>query len=302
MKRPGFFPGQYIFYSAVAAMCILSTAPVSAQVQSGQRSYTPGRFALEIDGAFAGWLQSVEGGHAVSDAMQAASADNIPRKHPGTAKAEEIQLRCGSGMQPAFSQWLQSLMDGKARRMNGAVIIAGDSPSRAARLEFSNALLTEVGFPALDASSKDACFMTVKFTPEAVRVAKGSAPTVQTPGQAAQKTWLPSNFRLKLGNLPCDRVMKIEAFTVKQKMSLAGTEQDSPPSIVFTLPAAEAQPFLEWQKNKGLLEGSLTFLAPDRKEEIGGLDLHGVRLESIRTRPDRQGEEVRIKPVRCELK
>jgi hypothetical protein len=46
------------------------------------------------------------------------------------------------------------------------------------RREFTNALITEVGFPALDAASKDAAHLTVRIKPEFSRLKRGAGETL----------------------------------------------------------------------------------------------------------------------------
>ena len=36
---------------------------------NNQRGYTAGRFAMDLGGQFAGWIGSIEGGHATSDVV-----------------------------------------------------------------------------------------------------------------------------------------------------------------------------------------------------------------------------------------
>jgi len=109
---------------------------------------------------------------------------------------------------------------------------------------------TEIVFPACDADSKDAAGIVV--------VASGDAKTMPPPDDAKlkaatqiakrQKMWLCSAFRVRVGDLPCTRVNKIEAISVKQ--ALADLDSDGAPDrfftpgdLDFTVPMADAKPF-----------------------------------------------------------
>ena len=101
----------------------------AALVGADPRGYTAGRFALEIDGAHAGWLHSAEGGHATSDVVtEKVGADMIQKKHLAGVKYEDISISCGTGMSKAFYDWIQDSFDHKASRKNGAKTTTPHSP------------------------------------------------------------------------------------------------------------------------------------------------------------------------------
>src|SRR5258706_3586664 len=118
-------------------------------------------------------------------------------------------------MSRAFYQWIRESWDQRSPRKNGAVIAGDYDYKEHSRLEFSNGLITEVGFPACDGASKDAAKMTVKLGPELIRIVAGSGKPL--PGAKVQKKWLPANFRLEIAGLDCSKVNKVEAITIKQK-------------------------------------------------------------------------------------
>lgn len=66
----------------------------------------------------------------------------------------------------------------------------------------------------------------------------------------SQKKWLPANFRIKIGDLPCDRVSRIERFTIQR--DVADFDGDGQldfgiaEDITITLPAEDASKFAEW--------------------------------------------------------
>src|SRR5205085_12259577 len=86
---------------------------------------------------------------------------------------------------------------------DGAIVTADAGFNEVARLSFFKALLTEIDFPALDASSKDAAKMTIKLQPETTRIQKatGSSTSVRQSTSAPQKKWLAAKFRLNIDGL-----------------------------------------------------------------------------------------------------
>ncbi len=128
------------------------------------RAYVAGKYGIELDGVVAGWVWSVEGGHATSDVVvEKLGCDHIQKKHIAGVKYEDITVSCGTGMSREFYNWIKASFDHNYQRKNGAVITADYNYKEYTRLSFFHALITEIGFPALDAASKDAAKMTVKF-------------------------------------------------------------------------------------------------------------------------------------------
>jgi hypothetical protein len=97
-------------------------------------------------------------------------------------------------MSNGFYQWIQDLLNHKYLRKHGALIDADYRYVERSRLDFVNALITEVGFPALDAASKAACRMTVKFAPEYTRMQKANG--------AASRNPYPGRARIRSGSRP----------------------------------------------------------------------------------------------------
>src|SRR5438477_6674216 len=132
-----------------------------------KRGYTAGKYAVEVGKVTAGWVQSVEGGHATSDVItEKVGPDHIQHKHIAGVKYEDITVNCGTGMSKGFYNWIKDSFDLKYSRKNGAIISADYNGKEHSRLTFTNGLITEIGFPALDAGSKDPAKMSIKFSPE----------------------------------------------------------------------------------------------------------------------------------------
>lgn len=293
----------------------------------GSRTYTAGRFAIELDGIMAGWLHSAEGGHATSDVVtEKIGPDQMQKKHIGNVKYEDLTLACGTGMSKAFYEWITGFIAGRNMRKNGAIVTCDYNYNEISRLEFSNALITEFGMPALDAASKDAAKMTIKFQPEFTRMqaktggatkAGGTAKTLLAP--KVQKKWLPSNFRLQIDGLDCTKVNKVEAITVKQKVvgnpvggtqayQKEGTSVESP-NLVITLPEANAAGFLNWHqqfvasgKNNKASEktGQLAYLTEDLSETLFTLNFHGLGIFKV-THDKREAHNEQVARVKAEM-
>lgn len=263
--------------------------PVTSEKNAAARGYVAGKFGIQLGGTAAGWVQNVRGGHATSDVVtEKMGPDHILRKHIAGVKYEEIALKVGTGMSKAFYDWIKSTFARAYGRVDGAIQTCTYDLKEQSRLEFFQALISEIGFPALDAASKDAALLTLKFQPETTRMKPGSKAAVSgLPAKTRPKPWLLSNFRLKIDGLDCTRVSKIGALVVAQKNSLHAvgelrdyqTEPTSVeiPNLVVTLAESHAKEFYDWHedfvirgnngedKTKG---GTLEYLSPDLHDAL----------------------------------
>jgi hypothetical protein len=265
-------------------------------ISVNKRAFGQGKYALDLDNVKCGWVSEVDGGHAVADVVtEKLGGDWLAKKHIGNVKYEEISFKCGTGMSKALYEWIDTgfnqthNQEGKGRQ-NGALIFSDYDYTELSRLNFFFAILTELGMPALDAASKDAAKMTLKFKPEYTRKLLAQSGKVTGGGfkidAKKQKQWLPANFRLKIDGLDesCTRVNKIEALTIKQKVAenavgeMRDYEQEATsvevPNLVITLAESHAEPLYKWHEDfviKGNCTedaekgGSLEYLANDLK-------------------------------------
>ena len=277
------------------------------------------KYGLEIEGRPAGWLSSAEGGHDTSE--------KVNQKQISDPQFEDLSVKCGAGMSSEFYQWLADTCANKHTRKSGAIVAADFNYREMTRLTFKDALITEVGLPALDAASKDTAKMTIKFAPEYTRFAasSGGGPSIGGwPDTDAdiQKKWQCSNFRLRISGLnqPCSRVNKIDSFVVKQKVIRrppAGQVRDyqkepsaiETPNLVITFPESSSREFSDWHKDfviqghNGLdkeKEGTLEYLTPDLKGVLFTVTFHGLRI--FKMAPDNIGSGDQVnRRIKCEM-
>ena len=287
-----------------AASAVVAAAPALVPSLSGAgasdvgvaaagaaRGFAAGNYAIEIDGLAAGWVMSAEGGQATADVVtEKIGGDGIQKKHIGNVKYEDISITFGVGMGKALYDWVQASFDHKVARKNGAVIAADYNYREQSRLNFFNALITEIGLPALDAASKDAAKMTVKFAPESTQRSPGKGDQLRV--VAKQKAWLVSNFRLGIDGLDCQRVNKVEALTIKQKIvenpvGEGRTYGLEIPNLVITLPEASAESFYAWHEDfviggnnsdKNEKNGRLDWLTPDGRFSLGTVEFRNLGI------------------------
>src|SRR5688572_12715714 len=211
------------------------------------------QFGVEFNGILVGWVADV-----VTEKM---GPDHL-------GKITDISFQCGTGMKKAFYDWIKDSIEGRHTKKNGTIVTATDTHTATARLSFTGALVSEIGFPALDAASKDAAKMTVRLSPQAthaVPLPPSAAARALAAGPANPKPWLVSNFRLKIDGLDCSSVTRVGDLTITRKEP-ATVEI---PNLVITLPESHAGSWKRWHEAEKT--GTLEYLAPDMKEVLFSL-------------------------------
>ncbi|HUP47289.1 MAG TPA: phage tail protein, partial [Thermoanaerobaculia bacterium] len=201
------------------------------------------------------------------------------------------------GMQAAFYQWIKNTIEGNFSRTTDGKIVAYDSTNKPIRtLEFYDAQITEVTFPRLDASSKEAAAMTVQITPSATWSSSGGDPFPGTVSKT-QKKWLASNFRLAIDGVDMTKASSVEALRVAIPLGYPQGIVCSiicPPPLAINFPNVEvrlassfASSAIKWYEESvynGFAEeknGAIEYLTPDAKGVLFRLTLHNLGPISI---------------------
>ena len=248
------------------------------------RGYSSGKFALELQGKAAGFLQSVEGGEAFGTVVALPPAeDGIAKKHIGHVEFEPITIAFGVGMADELYAWIAEALDRKQSPRDGAIVFLSYDFTDIERLEWESGLITMISFPAADASAKDAAFMTVTITPDLTSVKPSNGKAHAGFSTKTQKKWLPSNFRFSVGGLESasSKVKKVDALTVNQPLT---TEERSPrhlgtlqvSNVLVTVPLAFAQPWLDWVDDF-LVKGN----ADEKAERTATLEFLDQSLKNV---------------------
>lgn len=268
---------------------------------AGTRGSVSGSFMFNLQGVKCGFVRSAEGGDAVGEVVDEGPKSGVfPKKHIGQVKYDAVELTFGFSMTPDIYEWIRASWSDNYSRKDGSIVVTDPSLQAVSEREFYHALITEVTIPDLDASSKDAAHLTLKFAPEYTRdkKASGKVTAAKTP---VQKQFIASAFRFELGDLPCAKVSKIDSFTVTQAITTpdAGNPRDTPaepgrldfPNLRVTIAGVDAGAWADWQEdflvngnNDDAHEksGVIVFLAPDRVDELGRIDLQNVGILALR--------------------
>jgi len=280
------------------------------------RNFLASRFVLTFDGdGEMGTLQTVEGGAFKSAGVldEKVGMEGLVTRHPGRPQYEDITIQVGMAMAKRFWNWLDASLRYQPERKDGSIIALDfDNKVRWER-KFKGALITEIGFPALDGGSTEAAYLTVKFAVEELREERPPSNEGGRVYNADQETkdewtkqqnWLCSNFTLRIDNFGTVNhiTSKIEAFAVKQAVIdcpvgkyLETTKEPGRiefPNLSVTVNLADSRQWMEWYQEfvrKGNYEasnektGHITYLARDVNVQrpLLTLDLFGLGITSI---------------------
>jgi T4-like virus tail tube protein gp19 len=253
---------------------------------------------LELDSKFCGFPKSIEGGDVYADVIPTpAGPDGIVRKHIANVNYEDIVLTCGADMSDSVYDWIAAMLNRTYTSKNGAIVV--DDMTGRSRLEFVDALIHEITFPALDASSQDAAAIEIKLTSSHLRTVKnGSELKAEI---QSKKQWSVSNFRLQIDGLDLSRVIAIDALTISRdlppdQIGIYREPQQHPvklnlPNLAFTIAKSEAASLISWHEdfliNGHHLQtdeksGSLQFLAANLQDVLFTLTLHNLGIFKLK--------------------
>jgi phage tail-like protein len=275
------------------------------------RPFTGGQFMLELDGTPVGMLSSIDGGHFKSDEVKYQTGVteylNVVTKYPSKPKYEDITFSVGTATSPGFWDWVKSTLDNEPERRNGAIVTFDYKMRERQRREFFGALISEIGFPALDAGSKTPAALNIKISPERLRFKDGDGshrgnPSYGNDAVKKQKLWLCNNFNFSLERFKGDPALmnaKIEGFTIKHAVNAnpigrmlethkyAGLVET--PNIQVSFPQSQVKPWMEWYEKcvrhgnyiGELTTGSIVYYASDGNTELMTLHLDNVGITSL---------------------
>ena len=284
------------------------------------RSYTAGRFALDVAGYNVGFLKKFSGMAMEADIVaNDLGPDNVQKKHVSNIKWTAGKATVGIGMGKGMYDWIKQSFDKSYEPKSGS-FISGDFNYKAqSRLDFEDALITSVTCPKLDGSSKDAAYFDIEFEPERVRWSKGGGEDIRAKVGPKQKAWLCSNFRVELGALPCSRVASVDSFTWKcaiaaDQIGIFREPTKHPakvtvPDLKFGISMADYQAWADaakkWfvdgsHRESDEMEGRIVFLDPNMKDELGEISLQNVGFKKF-AKEDSEANSEKIARFNVEL-
>lgn len=285
-----------------------AVAAIKASALSG------GQVGLELDGTFMCFLNSVEGGNAFADIVpEAIGPDAIQRKRLGQARFEDLVVEVAiAGISAPLSGWITEMLAKVPTPKNGAIVYTDMNYKEVKRLEFSNAILTEVTVLAsIAAEGKKPVALALRITPQATRLAGSTGKVLAVLG-VKNKNIISSNFRFNVQGLEksCGRVSKVDSIVARRVVTGIAVGQDrlkqSVPGVLdcsivrIALPEADAGPFYQWfddmvliGKNGAERAGLLEWLDPTLTNVLASVQLAGLGIVRYAPEPITVGAERR---------
>lgn len=266
-----------------------------------RRAYAAGHFALAIDGGTAtAFVKTVEGGFTKTQVVtEAIGPENLQIKHPTTIEIEPISTELGLSGCRDVMMWIRDSWKKRASRRSGVIVHADFDHNAQFTHAFSDALILETGFPALEAGNGASGYLKLKFHPERVETKRSPGPRLAGIVDGRQKQWLPAAFRLIIDGHDLSGVNKIEAFTIKQgvKAHYAGRERLPElvptkiefPDLSVTMALEHADALHAWYQaavvrggaGGGERTGAIEFLSPTRTEVLFRIVLFDVGIKAF---------------------
>ena len=262
---------------------------------------TAHKFALEVAGFNVGMLKKFTGLGLRADIVASPpAAGDAGAKHVANVSWTPGRASVGHGMGKGMYEWITASMNKSRDPRSGVFTTADANATVQSTLTFTDAVITEITVPRLDAASRDTAWIEVVFEAAQVLWAAGRGEKLAQGATPKAKAWLSSNYRLTIGDLPCMRVAAIESFTWRcaAVSPPAGVlRSDGPlatvasvPDLVLTISgvdyAAWAEAARKWfvdgnHLSESEMDGRLVFLGPDLKEELGAIDLRRVGFKGF---------------------
>lgn len=304
-------------------MALLGIPGFGTRAEGGtvaRETFAGGQFALELDGQFVDFLKSAAA-KTGPEVKIPTGPEPFVKKHIVSPKYTDITLQMAPPLPKPLHRWIDDTLNMTFTRHDGAIITISSRSKEQSRLQFSRALISEVIFPACDAASRTPGYLTITLAPEFTTLMTGKGASIRIPPGAKNKTWLPSNFRLRIQGLEeaCSRVSRVDSLTIKQHLTQEETGQMSAvqreptklefPQLVITVPESHAGPFYAWLKdfaNKGIAghnrerPGALDLLAPNRKTVLIRVLFHNLGIISV-MQHKREGVVDSIRRVKVEM-
>jgi hypothetical protein len=270
-------------------------------VDESELNRVTGRFAVAVDGNFAGFASSVEGGSVFAEVVNVqVGPGRLATKSISRVKTEPLKLELTGVPTPALVGLLSEFLggDGKPHQVR---VVEGDANNNVVEARvYLAALVTELGMPALDASAKDPARLLLTLQPESVVEEAAGGRMPEAP--AARSTdWSTANFQLALGGLPTSRVIRIEPFTFTRAGAGAPL---GVPNLKVTFAAQDLPGFKAFFQsfvvagNNGSdkeLSGSLALLSRNLRDAAFTLRFKGVGMVSLRRAPSANAADARLR-------
>ncbi len=240
----------------------------------------------------------------VLDGATAGRVENVTGVGAGSSTREPLAFDADLNLSDSFYEWMRANFEGPQRR-DGRIMGVDAAGRGVESTDFRQAYIESVRFPTLDGRDKSPAYMTVTVNAAVKDFQKTKSLGVDGVVGPKTENWLCSNFRLELGDLPAERVAKIDSFTWKQTVTkdevgsfrepMREPAGDEFPELKVTITGADESSWARWHRAFYIIDRSIpraaepekkpdariVFLGPDTQEELGGLAFYDTTYSSL---------------------
>ncbi len=129
-------------------------------------------FRVEIDGIAVASFAEVSGLESETSVIDYRTGDSrVTRKLPGLTKYANIVLRRGMTLDLALWQWRKTVVEGRAERRNGSIILSDEAGKDMLRINFFGGWPCKWEGPALNAKTSEVAIETLEIAHEGLELA-----------------------------------------------------------------------------------------------------------------------------------
>jgi hypothetical protein len=275
---------------------------------------------LELDGQDAGGLHSVEGGEPYAAVVRqpVPTPTSVAGKHLGAISYSDIAIECDLVPSGPLLSWINATLGRSSPLHSGVIVELDHSDKEISRLAFTDAVIREIEFPAVDAEGKQPAYLTVRFASQSTQRHKGSnafqSKASGTGASMSTRAAPISAFRLTVNGLSTTQVSTVGPLVVCQELQTSvaadGTVRLAPasveiPDLVVTL--READDWYAWRdafmvQGTGVERtGTLEYLKRDLHTVLAQIDFTGLGIHSLVTERSDEGLHKSARRVRASM-
>ena len=203
------------------------------------------------------------------------------------AGREPVSFNAGLGLSKPFYEWVQANLGEGPQNRDGEIVGVDASGVGVESTDFRQAHLDSIEFPGLAVDDKSPASMRVTLKSAVVSFQKKKSLKVDGLIGPTTNGWMHSNFRLEIGELPAERVAKIDGFTWKQ-----GSDRTES-GVELKISGAAESSWARWHRAFYVIDRNvptsnepgpdvrLVFLGSDGAEELGALEFHETTFSSL---------------------
>jgi phage tail-like protein len=131
-------------------------------------------FRVEIDGIAVASFAEVSGLDSETVVIDYRTGDSrVTRKLPGLTKYANIVLKRGMTLDLALWQWRKSVVEGRAERRNGSIVLSDEAGKDMLRINFFEGWPCKWEGPALNAKTSEVAIETLEIAHEGLEIEGG---------------------------------------------------------------------------------------------------------------------------------